>query len=108
MASIQIELLEKYMSINNNPTLRFITEDTGIQLTRVFRLFNGSEMKLGEYLKFKDRINGKLTSKSIEDIGEECDRVLGENQKIDISSYLEKKLKLQKFQLVTNSIQIAS
>ena len=56
MPEIQEQLLKRYQNLMNDPTLREIAADTGIQLTRIFRLFNGSEMRLKEYLLFKNRV----------------------------------------------------
>jgi hypothetical protein len=45
------------MEIKGSPSLKIISEDTGIQITRVFRLFNGYEMKLSEYEVFKLKVD---------------------------------------------------
>ena len=47
------------MLLNQEPTLKKIAADTGIQITRVFRLFNGSTMKLSEYQIFQHRVKEK-------------------------------------------------
>ena len=51
--ALQNSVLAEYKKIYPKKTLKEISVDTGIQVTRVFRLFNGSEMKLAEYEKFK-------------------------------------------------------
>ena len=58
--SVQARVIKRYLNIHENPTLKYISEDTQIQMTRVFRLINGSQMKLNEYLKFQNSINKKL------------------------------------------------
>jgi len=67
---IQKTILNQYLLLNKKPTFKEIASDTGIQVTRVFRLFNGSTMKLSEYQifnrKVKEKIeNGFLKSKII-------------------------------------------
>lgn len=57
--NVQRHLLNRYMELMGNPSFRQISDDTGIQVTRVFRIFNGQELKLNEYLIFKERINQK-------------------------------------------------
>ena len=54
--SLQTNILKDYRSLFPQDTLREISNRTGIQLTRVFRLLNGSPMKLAEYESFYDLI----------------------------------------------------
>ena len=56
MVRLQGLILKKYTEVHNNPTLKFISEDTGIQITRVFRIINGHEMKISEYERFESSI----------------------------------------------------
>ena len=51
--SLQVRILEQYRQVFPRHTLREISHQTGIQLTRVFRLMNGSPMKLDEYENFR-------------------------------------------------------
>ena len=55
--SLQTNILKDYRSLFPQDTLREISNRTGIQLTRVFRLLNGSPMKLAEYESFYDIID---------------------------------------------------
>lgn len=50
---LQNNVLNCYKAKFPNHTLKKISQRTGIQLTRVFRLFNGHEMKLSEYEAFQ-------------------------------------------------------
>lgn len=55
------------------------SEKTGIQLTRVFRLFHGREMTLNEYMSFHTFLNGDesyLVSKSFRDFTHICNKSL--------------------------------
>ena len=65
--SLQHEVLERYLEVYRKPTLKFISENTGIQITRVFRLLNGSEMKLHEYQAFLNSLNEKNNRYAKED-----------------------------------------
>jgi hypothetical protein len=49
MHFLQKELLDDFKEKFKNFTLKQYAELTGIERTRVFRLFNGQEMKLGEW-----------------------------------------------------------
>lgn len=53
---LQQSILNRYRSANPTDTLKEISKKTGIQLTRVFRLMNGSEMKLKEYEAFEQAL----------------------------------------------------
>lgn len=57
MHNIQRETIYQYQTKYPNDTLRDIASKTGIQLTRVFRIINGYEMKLKEYLSFQKSIH---------------------------------------------------
>jgi len=50
---LQEKTLRDFYQKYNNPTLKIVSKLTGIQMTRVFRLSNGSKMKLEEYEIFK-------------------------------------------------------
>ena len=58
--SDQKTILKQYMELNCNPTLKVISEDTGIQITRVFRLLNGSKMRLEEFKIFEEAVMKKM------------------------------------------------
>lgn len=57
MHTIQKETITRYRQKFPKHTFREISEKTGIQLTRVFRIVNGYEMRLTEYLAFQKAIN---------------------------------------------------
>jgi hypothetical protein len=48
--NLQNKVINQYRELHKFPTLQFIAQDTGIQITRVFRILNGLvEMKISEY-----------------------------------------------------------
>ena len=53
---LQEKTIATYMDLYKKPSFRKISEDTGINLTRVFRLVNGAPMKLEEYSLFEKKI----------------------------------------------------
>lgn len=48
----QKEILQKAKETHPKFRLKHWSEKTGIQLTRIFRLFHGKEMTLNEYMAF--------------------------------------------------------
>ena len=63
---MQLKVISEFKELFPNATLKKISELTGIQITRVFRLINGREMKLSEYQSFRQVIT-KNESKKIEE-----------------------------------------
>ena len=52
--NLQARILDNYLNLyGKNQTLKQISEHLGIQVTRVFRIFNGYEMKISEFEKFQ-------------------------------------------------------
>jgi hypothetical protein len=58
--SLQNKTIQRYRSFFPNESLREVSARTGIQITRVFRLFNGKPMKVGELEAFEKVITDKL------------------------------------------------
>ena len=55
--NLQTTILKRYAEAYPNETIKKTASRTGIQVTRTFRLFNGSEMKVSEYQSFIDALN---------------------------------------------------
>lgn len=64
--NLQHAVIQKYRKIYPNHTLRETSAQTGIQLTRVFRIFNGQEMKISEYEKFREVILKSSQGRDVE------------------------------------------
>lgn len=91
----QKRILEQFMKHFHHPTLRETSLMTGIQLTRVFRLFNGSEMKLEEYLIFINLIKEETGKHSpLSKLAYECSYLLSLSAVKELEILLEQKLKL--------------
>jgi hypothetical protein len=94
---LQMTILNQYMLLNNKPTLKKIAEDTGIQLTRIFRLFNGSTMKLSEYQVFTRRVKEKMgLTDGLEAIAFECSIKLSPEAIKDLEVFLKRKIETWK------------
>ena len=62
--SYQETILKNFRETFPSKTLKTISEETGIQMTRVFRIMNGSEMKIGEYEAFEKVLTQGALSQS--------------------------------------------
>jgi hypothetical protein len=94
---LQKTILNQYMLLNGRPTLKKISEDTGIQLTRVFRLFNGSTMKLCEYQVFNKKVKEKMgLTNGLEEIAFECSMRLSPTAIKDLELFLKRKIETWK------------
>ena len=90
---LQKTILNQYMLLNEKPTLKKISEDTGIQLTRVFRILNGSTMKLSEYQIFNKAVKEKMgLTDGLEEVAFECSLRLSPEAIRDLEIYLKRKI----------------
>ena len=109
---LQMTILNQYMLLNNRPTLKSISEDTGIQLTRVFRLFNGSTMKLSEYQVFNRKVKEKMgLTDGLEAVAFECSLKLSPEAIKDLEVFLKRKIetwKLVQIQKQTRSTTLSA
>lgn len=91
----QESILQQYMKLTGNVTLKSISNDTGLQMTRIFRLLNGAEMKLNEYRKFFWKIQDRCGLKSdLQNLVDECVLRLPIGPIKEIEQILSRKLKL--------------
>ena len=54
MSLEQTKMLERYRQKFGNESFRKMSARTGIQISRLFRIFNGQEMRISEYLTFQE------------------------------------------------------
>ena len=106
---IQSKLLKTYMSLLLKGTIREMSSDCKIQSTRIFRLMNGHEMKLSEYLKVQERVITLSTGKSelLEDAFN-CEKSLSKHGINEISKVMKRKVRLSKLVNNTDHIKIAA
>ena len=99
---LQKIILGQYVLLNEGPTLKTISADTGIQITRVFRLFNGSTMKLCEYQIFQQKVKEKMgLTHGLEAIAFDCSLKLSPEAIKDIETYLKRKMEIWKLKQTT-------
>lgn len=94
---LQKTILNQYMLLNQGPTLRKIAADTNIQITRVFRLFNGSTMKLSEYQIFQQKVKEKMgLTDTLEEVAFDCSLKLSPEAIKDIEIFIKRKIEVWK------------
>ncbi len=99
----QKEILNRYLQLSNNPTLKEMSYETGIQITRMFRILNGSTMKLAEYEIIKELIEKKSGfTRSLCTLADECLKKLSLDAIQDVELYLQRKLNLWNLKQITN------
>lgn len=100
---LQKKILQDYRTLYPNESLREISSKTGIQLTRVFRLFNGSSMKLAEYQTFHQLIEQvDLERPELVSLIKECEVKLSSKAINEVESLMKRKLALWKLLNVQN------
>ncbi|MBF0360048.1 MAG: hypothetical protein HQK49_03515 [Oligoflexia bacterium] len=108
---MQKEILKRYFELHDKPTLKFIAEDTRIQITRIFRILNGHEMRVSEYEKFELAIRRKLQEKEKDlhgidgkllELAKVCGKELSSQHLRDIASFMNRKLKIKLILKQTN------
>ena len=98
---LQKTILGQYMLLNEGPTLKKIMIDTGIQITRVFRLFNGSTMKLSEYQIFQQKVKEKMgLTNTLEELARDCSLKLSPQAIKEIETDLKRKIEIWKIKQV--------
>lgn len=99
--SLQKKTLSRYRQYFPNETLRETSTRTGIQITRVFRLFNGKTMKVGELEAFESAVTMKIAENpsmtyllsSIDEAG----AILTNEELAKITEYVQRKVKCRSF-----------
>lgn len=72
--SLQIQILKDYKDLFPNDTFKDISLKTKIQQTRVFRIFNGAEMKVTELeaLEHVIKANQTINSREFISLSQSC------------------------------------
>lgn len=99
--TLQEKTLQRYRQLFPNQPLREISAQTGIQITRVFRLFNGKVMKVGELEAFEKAINEKLSEnpsfERLTNVIEEASSTLTNDELSKIADYISRKISAKSF-----------
>jgi hypothetical protein len=93
--SLQEKTIFRYKQCYPNDTLKEISLRTGIQITRVFRLFNGKKMKVMELEAMENAINQKVKSdphfNRLQEVLEIASTLLTNNELAKIVELIERK-----------------
>lgn len=99
--SLQNKVIQRYRLFYPHESLREVSERTGIQITRVFRLFNGKPMKVGELEVFEKVINQKIAENPnfarLNHSVEEASSFLTNEELGRIADYIERKVANKKY-----------
>ena len=96
----QQHILKKYRKIFPSQTLKEVSETTSINISRVFRLFNGYEMKVSEYERFEVAIGENINSADQQnflffDLAEKCNQHLSSDHMDSIIEEMKLRLLAQ-------------
>ncbi len=94
---LQKTIFKKYFEAKGKKTLREMAEETGINLSRIFRLLNGCKMRLDEYEKFDVVIKGN-NKNQLKDLIEDCDKKLSVITLKEIEMFINRKIDLWQLQ----------
>lgn len=104
---LQDIIIKRYFDYYPKQSLRGISTNTNIQITRVFRILNGSPMKLCEYESFENAIRKKELYAPNADrflnISKECLRYLPEEKICEFMHEMNQALKIKKYSISENS-----
>jgi hypothetical protein len=99
--SLQNKTIQRYRTIFPNDTLREISERTGIQITRIFRLLNGKTMKIVEFEAIERAIETKINENPnfsrFNDLFEQASINLTNTEIGEIADYIERKIANKKY-----------
>lgn len=98
--NLQEIIIKRYFEYFPKQSLREISAQTGIQITRVFRILNGSSMKLCEYEAFEEAIC-KIDLKSSKtelflNLSKDCLRHLSEAKISEFMHEMSQAVKIKK------------
>lgn len=99
--TLQNKTLQRYRQFFPEETLRQISDRTGIQITRVFRLFNGKTMKVGELEAFEKAVTDKIAENPsfsrLNTALDEASSLLTNDELRKLAEYVERKLVNKRF-----------
>ena len=94
--TLQQKTLKRYRELFPEETLRETSSRTKIQITRVFRLFNGKTMKVAELEAFELLINRKISENPgqarLNSTIEEASTILSSEELAKLSEYVARKI----------------
>ncbi len=102
--NLQESIIKEYKERFGEVTKRKISEHTGIQISRVFRILSGSPMKLEEYEKFRNCISSNNENKyHLEELSKKCCYHLSPESIEDIIKFMDRRLRLSKLKVINSN-----
>ncbi|MBY0518670.1 MAG: hypothetical protein K2P81_17300 [Bacteriovoracaceae bacterium] len=101
--SLQAKILSQYRKIYPHYTLREISSQTDIQLTRLFRLFNGAPMKLEEYEIFLT-VTGVQRESELQSKFHKALNSFSEKELTRLDQFISKAMKWNEIMTQSNSV----
>jgi hypothetical protein len=99
--TLQNKTIQRYRLFFPQETLREVSARTGIQITRVFRLFNGKTMKVGELEAFEKAITEKIAEhpqfSRLNHVVEEASSFLTNEELGKLADYIERRVSSKKY-----------
>ncbi len=99
--SLQQKTIQRYRQFFPDDTLREVSGRTGIQITRVFRLLSGKNMKVAELEAFERVIRLKVAENPsfarMTDVIEEASAILTNEELAKIAEYVQRKVSNRSF-----------
>ena len=99
--SLQKKTLQRYRQLFPCDTLREISARTGVQITRVFRLYNGKTMKVKELEAFENAINERISQipsySHLSTVLEDAALVLTTDEFSKIVEYVHRRVKARSY-----------
>lgn len=100
---LQTSVLNQYKQAFPSHKLKETAGHTGIQISRLFRVLNGSEMKLKEYEAFEACLSKEMSTNEFILTAKECLEKLNPNRKKLLHAQMKKALKLHFLQSALDS-----
>lgn len=102
---LQNKILKNYKELNQSPTLKQMAQDTGINQTRIFRIINGSPMKLSEYEIFERRVKERSgQNNDLRELITKLEVRAPNNEILKLKKLVERKLKFLNIMSLSNQM----
>ena len=89
----QNDLIKMFRQLYQEPSYSRMAKMLGIQKTRAFRICNGHEMKLSEYLTMQNLVDERTGKSEIESIIKDCLSKLSKKRIAEISALCKRHLR---------------
>jgi len=99
--SLQNKTLDRYRQFFPQDTFREVSARTGIQITRIYRLFHGKSMKVSELEIFDDVIQKKIADNpsfaQMNQVIEEASAILTNDELSKLTEYVSRRIKARSY-----------